>query len=118
MKTSRVFFAEHFGGDGIAHRGFDFLRRGPDVAKVDGLAGFVVAERLVDDVDVHAAGERVGDDERRRSEIIGAAQSGLMRPSKLRLPLRTETATRLLSLMALPIGSGSGPLLPMQVVQP
>ena len=30
---------------------------------------------IVDDVDVHAAGERVGDDERRRGEIIGAAES-------------------------------------------
>ena len=41
-----------------------------------------------------------------------------MRPSKLRLPLSTDTATRLLSLIAAPMASGSGPLFPMHVVQP
>ena len=37
------------------------------------MPGFVVAERLVDDVEIHAARERVGDHQRRRSEIIRAA---------------------------------------------
>src|SRR5688572_9930002 len=41
-----------------------------------------------------------------------------MRPSKLRLPDNTDTATRWESVMALPISSGKGPELPMQVVQP
>src|SRR5215813_12583145 len=41
-----------------------------------------------------------------------------MRPSKLRLPLSTEQTTRLFSRTAVAISSGSGPLLPMQVVQP
>src|SRR5215471_9879265 len=41
-----------------------------------------------------------------------------MRPSKLRLPDNTAAATRLLSLMVLEISGGSGPELPMQVVQP
>src|SRR5688572_19155163 len=41
-----------------------------------------------------------------------------MRPSKLRLPLRTEHTTRFLSRITAAISSGSGPLLPMQVVQP
>ena len=44
--------------------------------------------------------------------------SGLIRPSKLRLPERTEQTTRSLSLTAFEIASGSGPELPMQVVQP
>src|SRR3954453_14122469 len=44
--------------------------------------------------------------------------SGLMRPSKLRLPLNTETTARSCSLTASEISSGSGPELPMQVVQP
>ena len=45
-------------------------------------------------------------------------QSGLMRPSKLRLPDSTETTDRSASAMASEMGSSSGPLLPMQVVQP
>src|SRR5690349_2176869 len=40
------------------------------------------------------------------------------RPSKLRLPDSTAETLSLLSLIALPIGSLSGPELPMQVVQP
>ena len=55
---------------------------------------------------------------------IGQDQSGRdvflkdIWPSKLRLPERTEAATRFFSLIALEIGSSSGPELPMQVVQP
>ena len=41
-----------------------------------------------------------------------------MRPSKLRLPERTLTATREWSSMAALTSVGSGPELPMQVVQP
>jgi len=41
-----------------------------------------------------------------------------MRPSKLRLPDSTAVTVRSLSLIALEISSGSGPLFPMQVVQP
>jgi hypothetical protein len=47
-----------------------------------------------------------------------ARVSGFTRPSKLRLPESTETATRSPSCTALEIGSDSGPELPMQVVQP
>src|SRR5687768_1790670 len=41
-----------------------------------------------------------------------------MRPSKLRLPLNTDATTRLRSATTCDTSSGSGPLLPMQVVQP
>src|SRR5438876_9282003 len=41
-----------------------------------------------------------------------------MRPSKLRLPESTAAATRSPLPIASEIGSGSGPELPMQVVQP
>ena len=47
-----------------------------------------------------------------------ARTSGLTRPSKLRLPESTAAATRSSSLIALEISGGSGPELPMQVVQP
>ena len=40
--------------------------------QVDGLAVGVRAERLGGQVDVHAAGQRVGDDQRRRGEVVGA----------------------------------------------
>jgi hypothetical protein len=41
-----------------------------------------------------------------------------MRPSKLRLPESTAATVSLPSSIALLMGSGSGPELPMQVVQP
>src|SRR6478609_11022268 len=41
-----------------------------------------------------------------------------MRPSKLRLPESTPETMRPLSLIVFEIGAGSGPELPMQVVQP
>src|SRR5689334_6191398 len=41
-----------------------------------------------------------------------------MRPSKLRLPESTPAVIRPLSLIVLETGAGSGPELPMQVVQP
>src|SRR5262245_43173116 len=41
-----------------------------------------------------------------------------MRPSKLRLPLNTDATTRLRASTSADTSSGSGPLLPMQVVQP
>jgi hypothetical protein len=47
-----------------------------------------------------------------------ARTSELIRPSKLRLPESTATATRPPSSMAREMAGGSGPLLPMQVVQP
>src|SRR5436305_488145 len=47
-----------------------------------------------------------------------ARASGWIRPSKLRLPDSTAATTRSLSSTAFAIGSSSGPLLPMHVVQP
>ena len=44
--------------------------------------------------------------------------SGLMRPSKLRLPESTAATARSLSCTAALISAGSGPEFPMHVVQP
>ena len=44
--------------------------------------------------------------------------SGLIRPSKLRLPESTDATDRSAELIAAEISSDSGPELPMQVVQP
>src|ERR1700730_18980348 len=41
-----------------------------------------------------------------------------MRPSKFRLPLNTDATTRFRASTSADTASGSGPLLPMQVVQP
>ena len=48
----------------------DLLRRRPEVVQVDVVPVVVLAERLVEEVDVHASGERVRDDERRRREVV------------------------------------------------
>ena len=47
-------------------------RRRPDVPQVDRLAVGALAKRLLEKVDVHAAGERVGDAERRRGQVVVA----------------------------------------------
>ena len=50
----------------------DFLLRGPDVVEEDGLAGLVFADGVAVEIVIDAAGEGVGDDERRRHEVVGA----------------------------------------------
>ena len=68
----RVFGLEHLGGDRVVDDVADLLRRRPDVGEIDRLALLVVAERLAGQVDLHRAGERIGDDQRRRGEVVGA----------------------------------------------
>ena len=48
-----------------------FLGGRPDIAQEDRIALPVFAERLAGQILRHAAGQRIGDDERRRGEIIG-----------------------------------------------
>jgi len=55
---------------GRPDRLLDLLRRRPDVLEEDGRAAPVRAERLVREVPVHLARERVRDDERRRGEVV------------------------------------------------
>ena len=52
-------------------RSCDLLRLRPDVLEIDRLALLAGAERLAGQVDLHRAGERIGDDQRRRGEIVG-----------------------------------------------
>ena len=93
------------------------LLRRPDVAEVDLLALVVLRQRLVHEVDVHRAGQGVGDDQRRAGEIVGlhvrvdaAFEIAVAREHRRDDQVAFSTA--------LAIGSGSGPLLPMQVMQP
>ena len=65
-----VAVAEHLGLDGGLDRGVHLLLRRPDVAQVDVLAVRVLAERVVHDVEVHPAGQRVGDAKRRRGQVV------------------------------------------------
>ena len=62
---------EHLRRDHLADDVGDFLVGRPDVLEIDRLAVAAGAERLGGDVDVERAGERIGDDQRRRGEVVG-----------------------------------------------
>ncbi len=65
-----VVLGEHLRADRVAdHRGHLGLAR-PDVAQVDRVARRVGAQRVVDQVDVHRAGEGVGHDQRRGRQVV------------------------------------------------
>jgi hypothetical protein len=66
-----VLSAEELGLDAAVDLLLHFGRRRPDVAEEDRTID-ADAERFALEVDVHASGERVGDDERRRREIVEA----------------------------------------------
>ena len=64
-----VFVLEHAAVDGGAHGGGDLFIGGPDVAQEYGLAGGVMAEGIGGQVDIHGAGQGIGHDEGRRSQM-------------------------------------------------
>ena len=63
--------SEHLRGQRPGEGVRDLLVRRPDVAEIDRVAVRARAERIGGEVDPHAAGERVRDDERGRGEIVG-----------------------------------------------
>ena len=65
-----VGLAEHVGLDRLLDGAGDLRLVGPDVLQVHGSPCVVGAERLVVEVDVHRAGQRVGDAQRRRREVV------------------------------------------------
>jgi hypothetical protein len=67
-----VFASERLARDGALDEIGDLAGGRPDVLEIDRLAVLRRAERLGGDVDVHVAGDRIGDDERRRGEIVRA----------------------------------------------
>ena len=73
MEHVRVLRLEHLGLDRAQNLFFDLLRAGPDVAQ-EHWAVLAHAERLGTEVDVHATRQRVGNDERRRAQIVEARQ--------------------------------------------
>ena len=65
---------EHLGIDRLGDDGTDLLRARPQVGEEHGRAGPVAAERLAGQVDVDAAGEGEGHDERWGREVARAGQ--------------------------------------------
>ena len=65
-----VGLAEHLGGDRLRDGLLDLGRARPDVLEEDVVAVLVLAQRVVEQVDVHGAGQRVGDDQRRGREVV------------------------------------------------
>jgi len=68
-----VFLVEH-GRVDLGHGVGDFLLAGPDIAQVDGFAVVVRPQRILGQVDAHAAGQRVGHYQRRRGQPVGLDQ--------------------------------------------
>src|SRR5579859_1138609 len=66
----RIRAREHRALDRAGDRRVDLRPRRPEVAEEDVFPVVVLSERLGGEVEVHAAGERIRDDERRRSEVI------------------------------------------------
>jgi len=91
--------------------------RRPDVLEVHGRAAPVRAERLGREVLVHLARERVRDDERGRSEVV---HLDLRVDAPLEVAVAREDARddEVACAHASDTASGSGPELPMHVVQP
>jgi hypothetical protein len=74
-------------------------------------------ERVGGEVESIVPGERVGDHEGWGGQVV-LLMSGLIRPSKFRLPDRTETTARIVLVDGGGDRGGSGPEFPMHVVQP
>ena len=66
---------------------------------------------------VHRTGQRVGDDERRRGEIV-RLHVGIDAAFEVAVAREDRRGDEVVVVDRLEIGSGSGPELPMQVVQP
>ena len=66
-----IAFGEHGRGDAFLLDVGDLFRGRPDVLQEHVLALLVLADRILGDVDPHRAGESVGDDQRRRGQVVG-----------------------------------------------
>ena len=83
-----------------------------------GLPSFPVPSGSLVRIEVDRAGERVGDDERRRREVV-RAHLGVHAPLEVAVAAEHRRGDeRPPRSMAFETASGSGPLLPMHVVQP
>ena len=65
-----VVLEEHLAADGTVNHGLDLLVGRPDVLQIHVIAVCVGTERLGLEVEVHRAGKRVGDDQRRGGQVV------------------------------------------------
>ncbi len=114
----RVLGGEHFGVERTGDRVGDLFLRGPDVLEEYVVAIRILPQRIFAEIDVGRAGDGVGDDQRRAGEVVrfylgadAAFEVAVARQHRGR-----DQVVR--SLIAFEISGSSGPLLPMQVVQP
>ena len=71
LENLPVFLAEHLRADRLLDRVLHLVLGRPDVARIDRLAVLVVADRVGLKVDVHRAGQGIGDDQGGRGEVVG-----------------------------------------------
>ncbi len=69
-----VALLEGLDGDELVDQLLDFHVRWPDVLEVDRLAVLADADRILGDIDLHRAGQRVAHHQHRRGEIVGPGQ--------------------------------------------
>ncbi len=60
-----ILLGEKLSSRRLSHHAFDLYRRGPDVFQIYVLAGLVLSERLLSNIDVYTAGNCIRNDERR-----------------------------------------------------
>ncbi len=117
LEDVRVLLLEHLLGDGLVDEGLDFGVRRPDVLEEHRLALLVGAERLLRQVDLDRAGERIGDDQRRARRGSSPARR---RDAALEVAVARQNGRGHHAVVVdrLRDFRGRGPELPMQVVQP
>ena len=67
-----VFLLERLARHGLLDEVGDFLLRRPEILEVDVVAVLVLGDRILRDVDIHVARQRIDHHERRRGEVVGA----------------------------------------------
>jgi len=72
LQDVAVSFFEHIGIDDALSDSTDFITGWPDVSQENIVALLVLAERLSLEIEVDRSSKSIGNDERRRSEVVGA----------------------------------------------
>ena len=70
IEYGSVILEEHLTADGTVDHGCDLFVGRPDVLEIYVVAGCILAEWLGLKIEVHGTGERVGNDQRRRCQIV------------------------------------------------
>lgn len=117
LEHVRILLREDLAGDVLGDEFLDLLRGRPDVAQEYRVAVLIFTKRLLGQVLGNRTGKSVSDDERRRSKVVCLH---VRRNAAFEVTVAGQNGSRdqALSLIVLEIGAGSGPELPMQVVQP